>query len=438
MIDARLPYLLSYLLALIVVTAATILCFCGRLSSDTWKEGVLLAFAALGLIHMPSPGEIAARLSRSASISILAALSLLGGCEGSWRVPARDVAPRECQPPIEARGFATDYIAISPRLAPSSSGRGVVYTDSQTGRVRFLDVLGGSIEAGTAARIQTLSSNPSSPEEGRIYENTISHTLLFWDSTSWQTLATAGGFVPTSRQILTTAPLAGGGDFSINRTHSLTLAATPGLWVNGGGLAVLPKPSGGLSIDGSGVYIDATAVTPGSYPAAGQIPTLTIGQDGRATFAGSSSDGSGLTGVQAAGISLTGQTLWGSPAVGEVGYVCGDSTLCKARADAGSTVNAVCSYQGTAGKCQTDGPQPLLFESGLTLMAGETVYLSASIGGRVTNVAPSGMGQFVNPLGTLVSASGYDSMAGSAQLCVWRPSVMTGPLGLRATKRQRQ
>lgn len=430
MADARVPYLLSYVLTLLVVVAATVLCFAGRISGDAWGQAMLAAFGALGLIHMPSPAEL---LRRSGGLPLMA-LVLLGGCEASVRMPPRDV-PAQVSP---LGGTAIDYLTMAPRLAPSSPGRGVVYTDSQTGRVRFLDAAGGSIEAGTAARVLTLMAAPSSPEEGRFYENTIGHYLAFWDGSTWQTLATASSSVPGGRLINTTAPLAGGGNLSADRTLSLVLAGTPGLWVTGGGLAVLPKLSGGLALDAGGVYIDSTAVTPGSYPTAGQIATFTVGADGRFTAAGSSSDGSGLTGVQAAGISLTGQTLWASPAVGEVGYISGNKTLSKAKADSALTANAVCAYQGSAGACQTDGPQRLLFESGLTLTAGDEVFLSASVAGRVTNVQPIVIGQFVEPLGWLNDASDYDSMSGSAQPCVWRPSVASGPLGSsRAAKAHR-
>lgn len=127
---------------------------------------------------------------------------------------------------------------------------------------------------------------------------------------------------------------------------------------------------------------------------------------------------------------LTGLTLWATPVVGEVGYISANSTLAKAQADASGTTNAVGVYQGTAGAVQVAGGTTCFVDSGLTLAAGNTLYLSATTAGRFTNVEPSGAGQFSAPLGYLVSTSGYNSGAGSAQPCVFRPQIVAGPLPL--------
>lgn len=222
-----------------------------------------------------------------------------------------------------AGGTVAEFVVLPPRLAPVSLGRGAVYADSQTGRVRFLDTMGGSIEAGTADRIQTLSVAPNSPSEGRIYGNTVSHLLNYWDGSAWQALASAGGYVPNARQILTTAPLAGGGNLSTDRALSLTLAGTPGLWVTGGGLAVLPKPASGIGVDAGGVYVAPTAVSAGAYPATGQIPTFTVSADGRLTAASSTPNGANLTGLLVSivsagangGLNLGGRCYLTSPGV---------------------------------------------------------------------------------------------------------------------------
>lgn len=135
----------------------------------------------------------------------------------------------------------TDYLIVTPRgSAPTTrTGYAQVYADSGTGKIRFLSSAGTFVEAGMADKAVTAASDPGTPAEGQLYANTTSHTLKFYDGSTWQTLAMAAGSVPSTRTITTTAPLAGGGDLSANRVLSLTLASvTPGLSVVGGGLAV--------------------------------------------------------------------------------------------------------------------------------------------------------------------------------------------------------
>lgn len=430
MSDARATSLFSYLLAAIIITAATMLCFIGRLSPEGWQQCVLVALAALGLTHMPSPSQ--ARSSPADTAQILRL-----GFSAAWTALALLMAFKSPVQRFYAEqsgtlGIATDFVSMNPRLAPSSPGRGVMYTDSQTGRVRFLDTSGNFVEAGMADKLYTASSAPSGPVEGRVYGNTTSHQPFYYDGATWQQLATAGGAVPPSRQILCGNGLQGCGDFSADRTMSVRLAATPGLQFVGMGLALLPKPSGGLTIDAAGAYLTATGVAAGAYPSTGQIPTFTVGADGRLSLSGSTTDGSALTGVQASAVSLTGVALWVTPVVGEVGYLSGDNALSLARADSAGTVKGICVYQGTANTCQVGGAESLLFEPGLTLAAGDIVYLSATTAGRVTNVEPSSSGQFIYQLGTLLDASGYNSGAGSAQRCLWHPVELVGPLSYAA------
>jgi len=238
-------------------------------------------------------------------------LSLLSGCDASGQV---HWFPGASHPPAAAAaadpgalGTATDYVSMSTRLAPSAPGRGILYTDSQTGKVRMIDAAGYSVEMGTADRAQTFSSAPGTPSEGSIYGNTTAHTLNYYDGSSFKTLATTAGTVPTTRQIICGNGLAGCGDFSADRTMSVSLAATPGLQFSGGGVAVLPKPGGGLAVDSGGVYQSASGVSAASYPTSGQIPTFTVNASGHLTAAGSSTDGSGLASLNAS--SLTSGTV---------------------------------------------------------------------------------------------------------------------------------
>ncbi len=105
-----------------------------------------------------------------------------------------------------------------------------------------------------ADKAVTAASDPGTPAEGWLYANTAAHTLNYYNGSAWIALASAAGTVPTSRTVATTAPLAGGGNLSADRTLSLMLAATPGL-DTGAGLAVLLKGGGGLSKDGSGLFL---------------------------------------------------------------------------------------------------------------------------------------------------------------------------------------
>lgn len=176
------------------------------------------------------------------------------GCSAPAPVPAPAAAPG-------TQALTTDYLSMSQRLIPTAAGRGIVYTDSQTGRVRFVDAAGVSLEMGTADPVESRGAAPGSPSEGRFYENTSTHLLYYHNGTSFQALATAAGSVPPGRQILCGNGLTGCGDFSADRTMAVLLAATPGLQFSGGGVAFLPKPAGGLSVDAGGAYLTNTSIT---------------------------------------------------------------------------------------------------------------------------------------------------------------------------------
>jgi hypothetical protein len=105
------------------------------------------------------------------------------------------------------------------------------------------------------ARIQNLSSAPSSPVEGQVYFNTVDKIVYFFDGTNW---------IPTS------------GSLEV-------IQDAIGAWVSGGtGLTATYTDSAGTTV----IDLDDTAVNAGSYGSQTKIPTFTVDQQGRLTAAG--------------------------------------------------------------------------------------------------------------------------------------------------------
>lgn len=127
---------------------------------------------------------------------------------------------------------------------------------------------------------------------------------------------------------------------------------------------------------------------------------------------------------------VSGQTLWSTPANGEMGYQTSTAgTLAKVKADAiGTCPDVVGVYQGTAanvGPMQDGKPIGILFESALNSggtgapAAGQSVFVSPTTAGRATNNAPTSSGHVVLYLGEIKDLNGgYDNTNGSI-LNIW-------------------
>ena len=112
--------------------------------------------------------------------------------------------------------------------------------------------------------------------------------------------------------------------------------------------------------------------------------------------------------------------VWPMPVNGQIGYVSGNDTLSLAQANSYTTSQVYGLYYGT-GAAQVSGIAPVFVQSGLTLTAGDQLFLSPTVAGAATNVAPSSSGQILAPLGVLQSTVGYNSMTGSALPVLWNP-----------------
>lgn len=103
----------------------------------------------------------------------------------------------------------------------------------------------------------------------------------------------------------------------------------------------------------------------------------------------------------------------------------GDATVDLAKADALSTCQSVAGvYNGTTTLSSIEGiPFSVRFEPGLTLVGGEPFYISSTVAGLSTNVEPSVPGTFSRVGGSIVDASGYNTLdpTGSVALCSISP-----------------
>jgi hypothetical protein len=113
-------------------------------------------------------------------------------------------------------------------------------------------------------------------------------------------------------------------------------------------------------------------------------------------------DGGGATVIPA----IAGEAL----VAGEVVYISGNKILSKADRTDLNKIYAIGvvlanALPGGAVEAQTTGVVPVLFVPGLSLTAGDPVYLDSD--GRATNVQPNTPGEALVEIGEIFDASGY-------------------------------
>lgn len=220
------------------------------------------------------------------------------------------------------------------------------------------------------------------------------------------TIASGSGNVDFSATSGTTST----GTGQVNLKGDTVIATGKTLSAAGSGNINLPNNgSARFQIEGSAVASTVTATNLG---------TLT---------AGSSSNADSLhthAAVAATTTRIAGLTLFSTPVLGELGYFSGNNTVARAIATAIGTSRAVGAYDSVAGSLSTGPRIKILLDAGLTLAAGDPIYVSAATAGRGTNDA-SGLtaGQVEAQVALLADASSYNSGSGSAQDCLWQPKI---------------
>lgn len=197
------------------------------------------------------------------------------------------------------------------------------------------------------------------------------------------------------------------GPGAISVSGSATMQAGTTFATTGSGNINLPN-NGSARFQVEGVSVSANVTAP-------NLGTLTAGSASNADSLHTHATATSTTN------NITGLTLFSTPVTGELGYFSGNNTVSRAIATAMSTSRAIGAYAGTSGALSAGPRVSILLDAGLTVAAGQPIYVSAATAGRGTNVAPNTATQVEAQVAILADASGYSSGAGSAQSCIWQP-----------------
>jgi hypothetical protein len=121
-----------------------------------------------------------------------------------------------------------------------------------------------------------------------------------------------------------------------------------------------------------------------------------------------------------------------APILGEIFSITATNTVSRSDASNPSTLQIVGVYTGVSGSVTTSSyVVPVLFITGLTLTAGDTVYVSATQAGAATNIAPAAPNTAII-VGYIIDTTGYNMMTGGTAQVVWQPNAPLPSSGVTA------
>jgi len=168
--------------------------------------------------------------------------------------------------------------------------------------------------------------------------------------------------------------------------------------------------SGGNAVKIQGVPVDPTPPTDGQvleyHNDSGKWEPTTPGGGGGSTK-----------------LVIDGLTFAGGAFVGAIYYITGFNTIDLAQANVLATSGAIGVYEGVASQITVGGKVTMYFGPGMTLTAGDRVFLSPITAGNATNIEPTTPGQISFILGRILDIGTYIIGEGGTVFCTWQPQT---------------